>query len=117
MSPLPQRWVFGSPQDVAAELGEAGRWQLARVRFDVLVARFEPEARPPINDPGGETSAGEPASWPQTLSRSFDLLADLSEQDFTLLAKALDWLLRHPDSGLYLRQVPIAGIDSKWIEP
>lgn len=114
---LPQRWLLASPQEVAAELGEAGRWQQARSRFDRLVAGFGRKAEPVSDGAGGEAPPEESARWPQTLSRSFDLLADLAEQDFDRLVMALDWLLQHRDSGLYLRQVPIAGIDSKWIEP
>lgn len=114
---LPQRWLFASPQDVAAELGEARRWQQARLRFDRLLARFEPEAHGMTGGAGVDAAACDPTGWSQTLSRSFDLLADLTEQDFNRLLMAMDWLVRHPDSGLYLRQVPIAGIDSKWIEP
>lgn len=114
---LPQRWLFASPQEVAAELGEAGRWQQARSRFERLVVRFGRQAQPVSDGAGGEAAPVELARWPQTLSRSFDLLADLAEHDFDRLVMALDWLLQHRDSGLYLRQVPIAGIDSKWIEP
>jgi len=114
---LPQRWVFGSPQDVAAELGEVGRWRQARERFDELVARFEPKADGMTGGAGADAAPCEPSGWAQMLSRSFDLLADLGDQDFKRLMLALDWLRQHPDSGLFLREVPIAGIDSKWMEP
>ncbi|MHB8911863.1 MAG: Wadjet anti-phage system protein JetD domain-containing protein, partial [Lysobacter sp.] len=114
---LPRRWLFASAQEVAAELGEAGRWQQACLRFQVLLARSVPNANELTGGAVEEATADSVARWPHTLSRSFDLLADLTEPDFARLVMALDWLLRHPDSGLYLRQVPIAGIDSKWMEP
>lgn len=62
------------------------------------------------------------AHWPQAaglaarLRRQFDLLADAPEPEFQRLLAVVDWLHAHRDSGLFLRQLPIAGIDSKWIE-
>ncbi|MDR1392886.1 MAG: DUF2220 family protein [Bifidobacteriaceae bacterium] len=43
-------------------------------------------------------------------------LADLAEADFTRLQAVIEWLVNHPDSGLYARQVPVREIDSKWLE-
>jgi hypothetical protein len=33
------------------------------------------------------------------------------------LLDLLAWLQAHPASGLYPRQIPVAGLDSKWLEP
>ncbi|WP_305806558.1 DUF3322 and DUF2220 domain-containing protein, partial [Stenotrophomonas sp. YIM B06876] len=60
--------------------------------------------------------------WPQLgepgarLRRQYPLLADWVDADITRLLEVVDWLQQHPDSDLYLRQLPIAGIDSKWVE-
>ena len=43
-------------------------------------------------------------------------LADLDDADWTRWRDAADWLAAHPDSGLYPRQLPIAGIDTKTLE-
>ncbi len=51
------------------------------------------------------------------LPRLFDMLADYAELDFQRLQDLLAWLLAHPASGLYPRQLPLAGMDSKWLEP
>lgn len=97
---LPHAWVLDDAAQAAAALGEAERWQRANQRAAALQAR-----------------------WPQAvalaarLRRQFDLLADWPEADFSRLVAVVDWLHRHRDSGLFLRQLPIAGIDSKWIEP
>lgn len=104
---LPQRWCFDAPEAVATALGEAGRWQRARQRYAALLERFP---GPAGGDPGT-------ASWPGVLARSFDLLADVHARDFVRLGDVLAWLLAHPASGMYLRQLPIAGVDTKWIEP
>jgi hypothetical protein len=61
------------------------------------------------------------ARWPQLLerrglARHFDVLADYSEKDYARLTTALVWLLANPASGLYVRQLPLEGVDTKWLE-
>ncbi|AKK66112.1 Wadjet anti-phage system protein JetD domain-containing protein [Xanthomonas translucens] len=96
---LPHAWQPNA-DEAALALGEHARWQRARQRSAALVAR-----------------------WPQALGfaarlrRQFDLLADAPEAGFVRLLAVVEWLHAHPHSGLFLRQLPIAGIDSKWIEP
>ncbi|OLK19919.1 Wadjet anti-phage system protein JetD domain-containing protein [Xanthomonas oryzae] len=97
---LPQTWVLDDAGQAAGALGEGERWARARQRSAALQAR-----------------------WPQAvalaarLRRQFDLLADWPEVEFARLVAVVEWLHQHRDSGLFLRQLPIAGIDSKWIEP
>ncbi|WP_155642152.1 Wadjet anti-phage system protein JetD domain-containing protein [Burkholderia cepacia] len=42
--------------------------------------------------------------------------ADWSDDDFMRLLEFLSWGKDHPASGLYLRQLPLKGIDTKWVE-
>lgn len=98
---LPCSWCFDTPEAVAAELGEANTWRRAKQRFDGLVDSF---------------ALAEDVRWHQVVSRHFDVLADVDDADFGRMCAVLDWLRRHPGSGLYPRQLPIAGIDSKWLE-
>jgi len=93
---VPELLRLDGPADVAAWLDEAERWNRACRRQDALVRRW-----PVLN--GG-------------LDRLFNVLADYPDSDFDRLTTTLDWLERHPDSGLYLRQLPIPGLDTKWIE-
>ncbi|MDV2452231.1 Wadjet anti-phage system protein JetD domain-containing protein [Xanthomonas hortorum] len=95
---LPQTWVVETPADAAAALQEHDRWQRASARCDGLQAHW-PEA----------------AGFAARLRRQFDLLADSAQADIDRLVAVVDWLHRHRDSGLFLRQLPIAGIDSKWV--
>lgn len=93
---VPESLRLGGVRDVAAWLDEVERWDRARGRQAGMVRR-----------------------WPVLtgrLGRFFDVLADYADPDFERLIATLDWLERHPDSGLYLRQLPIAGLDTKWIE-
>jgi hypothetical protein len=93
---LPELLRLEGPRDVAAWLGEVERWDRASRRQAEMVRR-----------------------WPMlagSQGRFFDVLADYADPDFERLNAALAWLERHPDSGLYLRQLPIPGLDTKWIE-
>lgn len=50
------------------------------------------------------------------LTRLFDVLADYEPADFARLVDGLTWFFANPASGYYLRQVPIEGLDTKWLE-
>ncbi|KQV42889.1 MULTISPECIES: DUF3322 domain-containing protein [unclassified Duganella] len=94
---LPEALHLDGPRAVCAWIGELDRWRIAERRFQDLCQR-----------------------WPQlalTASRLFNVLADFEDADFQRLLLALDWLEANPRSGLYPRQLPIAGLDTKWIEP
>ena len=93
---LPERLLLHEPASVAAWLGEGQRWQRASSRHRHLVAR-----------------------WPglrARLARDFDLLADWDATEIERLENLVAWLEANPQSNLYARQLPVAGIDSKWLE-
>lgn len=93
---VPERLVLGGPGEVAAWLGEGERWERARRRYGEWVARW-------------------PSLAPH-LARRFPVLADYPDPEFRRLGDLLAWIEAHPRSGLYPRQVPLAGMDSKWVE-
>jgi hypothetical protein len=49
------------------------------------------------------------------LPKYFNVLADYNDSDFKNLSEVLLWICANPESNLYIRQVPVAGIDSKWL--
>lgn len=51
-----------------------------------------------------------------TTAAQFAWLVDIDEREWRRLCDMLAWLLAHPDSHLFVRQVPVAGLDSKWLE-
>ena len=89
--------MLHGPDQATAWIGEQDRWRRALSRFT-------------------ETTARRPALT-RALARHYDVLADYSDSDFQRLLDLLAWLAAHPDSGLYPRQIPLAGMDSKWLEP
>jgi len=93
---LPERVLLFEPSEVASWVGEAKRWSRACVRYAELTG-----------------------TWPilkRVLPQHFDVLADYDDVEYRRLADMLGWLQAHRVSGLYPRQIPIAGMDSKWIE-
>lgn len=93
---LPKRLSLANPAEVARWLGEETRWTRAGDRYQRLAAR-----------------------WPAmggNLIRHFDVLADYNESDFNRLEALLAWLDANPQSNLYPRQLPIPGMDSKWLD-
>jgi hypothetical protein len=50
------------------------------------------------------------------LGRYFDVLADYADTDFERLVAVVRWLEANPRSNLYIRQLPVVGVDTKWLE-
>lgn len=93
---LPATLTLQGPEDAARWAGQHGRWQRAVERFGAMTAR-----------------------WPALsgrLPRLFGVLADYADADFTRLGQMLAWLEANPASDLYVRQLPVPGVDSKWLE-
>lgn len=95
---LPDQLVLAGPAEVAQWAGESVRWQRASERYAGLLERW----------PGLGTG--------EELARHFNVLADYSEHDYRRLIDMLAWIDAHPNSRLYPRQLPVAGLDSKWLE-
>lgn len=93
---LPERLSLQSPLEVAVSVGQSVRWDRAVVRYADMFARW-----PALGD---------------VLPSHFTVLADYSIADFKRLAQMLSWLESNPSSNLYPRQIPVAGLDSKWLE-
>lgn len=95
---FPARLVLDSALDVAAAAGHEARWALAATRYADMVARW-----PAL----GNTDE---------LAARFSVLADYPPDEFDRLVALLAWIERHPCSGATLRQLPVPGLDTKWLE-
>lgn len=95
---LPTHLEVSSPEEVASVAGQLERWLTAKERYAQLVGRWP-------------SLAGTPR-----IASNFNVLADYSVADFSRLVTLLQWLSAHPSSGLTLRQLPVEGLDTKWIE-
>lgn len=93
---VPERIAFEGPLEVATIIGKRDEWTRVRTRAMNLISR-----------------------WPQLhlhVARLFQILADCPEAEFQRIIHLLGWLIRNPNSEIYPRQVPVSGLDSKWIE-
>lgn len=95
---LPASLELRSPFEAASVVGQGRRWTVAEQRYNWLIER-----------------------WPQlagqsVIGRYFSVLSDYSEQDFSRLVDMLGWLEQNPSSGLAPRQLPVVGLDTKWLE-
>lgn len=93
---LPDKLVLDDAQSLAAWIGEEGRWGRACLRHQQIVSRW--------------------AALATRLARHYDALADYSDQDMLRLEALLSWIEVNPRSSLYPRQIPLAGMDTKWLE-
>ena len=93
---VPEKLIIASAKDAAALISEDARWSRAAERFKLMVQHW-----PALID---------------VLPEHFNVLADYNDGDFNSLCEILSWICANPNSNLYIRQIPVAGIDSKWLE-
>lgn len=95
---VPTGFSLASSEQVALVIGQQPQWNRACERYRRLIAEW------PI-------LAGD-----SVLPRYFDALADYEANDFERLCSLMSWLEGNPRSALYLRQLPVEGLDTKWVE-
>lgn len=92
---LPEKILIHKPIHIARWIGEEQAWNKVTQRHQILITK-----------------------WPhltQILSRYFKVLKDYDDVDFDRLVATLEWLENHPNSNLYIRQLPIENIHTKWL--
>ncbi|HET9644580.1 MAG TPA: Wadjet anti-phage system protein JetD domain-containing protein [Burkholderiaceae bacterium] len=95
---LPASLSFDGAATVASAIGQALRWSIATQRWHKMARRWPALA------------AG------RALASRFDMLADYHHDDFEGLMSLLAWLEANRASNLYMRQLPVEGVDTKWME-
>ncbi len=95
---VPTHVTFSNPASIAAVLGssESSLWETAVSRFQERRGAW----------PECENALRNIANW----------MASASPDDFRRFVSVVDWLTSNPDSGLWLRQLPVPGLDTKWVE-
>jgi hypothetical protein len=93
---VPQSLLVPDPETVARWIGFSRKWDFAVKRYSRAVSLF-----PKLS----ESFAG----------CRFELF-EMEDPDFTRLLNVLSWLRDNPRSNLYPRELPISGIDSKWLD-
>lgn len=97
---VPERLVIAGPDAIARFAGPAmsRAWDLLRRRAGMLLERFD---SPDLSE---------------AVRRHARTIENLSDPDFEILVAVVAWLAEHPSSGSRIRQLPIRGIDTKWLE-
>ncbi|MCL2440615.1 MAG: DUF2220 family protein [Treponema sp.] len=93
---VPHKLILKSPNDIVSWIGETARWLRVVERYKLLVQRW--------------------STLLDVTLRYFNVLADYDDADFLRLCDMLSWIEKNPNSNLYIRQISVAGIDSKWLE-
>jgi hypothetical protein len=91
---VPARLRISSPELVAAIIGREQHYQTAVARWAALSAAWPGHAR---------------------LHTALAEAIRLDDDDFIRALNVAAWLAAHPRSGLMPRQLPVEGIDTKWI--
>ncbi|AMV48517.1 DUF3322 domain-containing protein [Paraburkholderia caribensis] len=95
---LPERVLLEDVYAVAECAGMRRHWDTLAERWQTLGERFP-------------TLAGN-----RDCASAMIKAAQWSDGDFSRLLELLDWCENNPASGLYLRQLPLVDIDTKWVE-
>ncbi|WP_337201794.1 DUF3322 domain-containing protein [Rhodococcus rhodochrous] len=96
---VPVRVVFAGPGEIAAAAGHTSEWHTLTARRMQLVEALSPGT----------------AALPGAIASSLSRWLQFDEADFTRLVGVVRWLADHPASGLFIRQLPVPGVDTKWI--
>ncbi|PMB97915.1 hypothetical protein CJ198_08840 [Brevibacterium luteolum] len=95
---LPVRLRLTTPEAVAAWAGQLREWRRLTHAADMLAQWAQGAVPLPV------------------LRRVLGAAAELNSDDHERLLAVLTWLRENPQSGLFIRELPIVGIDSKWLE-
>ncbi|MFC5928865.1 Wadjet anti-phage system protein JetD domain-containing protein [Cryobacterium melibiosiphilum] len=111
---VPVRCVLTGADAIAAFAGAATMrdWRLLRDRAGLLRSTFTDSPVAPAERDGLTLATDALPAAIRTHGRAIRLLTDV---DFTTLLQVVPWLAAHPYSGWRIRQLPIRGIDTKWL--
>lgn len=106
---VPERLIMRAPQEVACVAGASSEWGTMRSRSCDIALRWRSSWRACHPD-------ADAASLADAVRSTAQQVAKVSPQDWSILLAVIDWLSAHPHETPYARQLPIRGIDTKWIE-
>lgn len=96
---VPLRLDITAPDTLASIIGKTGHWTSMLQRFENLLFALDSSE-----------------DLRTALARNADGIVALAVGDFQRLVDVVVWLGQHPASDLYIRQLPVRGVDTKWIE-
>lgn len=114
---IPVRVTVCGAEAVARCAGDRADWALLSGRVGQLVERFGAGARAEP-DPRGAGAVPVPARavLAGAVRSALTTVRGMTYADFDRAIRVAEWLVDHPSSGLLLRQLPVEGMDTKWLE-
>lgn len=118
---VPERVRAVGAEAISAVAGHSREYALLRERCQILREALSPTAVNGAEDADSDLLSDsatntESATLTSTIRSHANAVAAMSSPDFVLLADVVAWLASHPLSGKRIRELPIRGIDTKWIE-
>ncbi len=96
---VPTRVYVRGPDAITAVAGTGAQWRRWRERSIELMSTL-----------------GDSDALRASLAAHARLIGELGSADFRRLRDVAAWLRANPSSGRFVRQLPIRGIDTKWLE-
>ncbi|MCL1992130.1 MAG: DUF2220 family protein [Spirochaetes bacterium] len=93
---VPEKLLLHTPEAIVFWIGKTDEWNTAVTRYKTMVQQWQV-----LND---------------VMPKHYRFLANCNEADFSRLIETVKWICDNPNSNLYPRQIPVHGIDSKWLE-
>lgn len=106
---VPQKLLLASADELADFAGRTRAWTTVRSRTIELAKRW-------VDCWRRACATSDATSQERLLRRAVGAYAALDEANWQTLLLVLDWLIDHPEASCYVRELPIRGIDTKWIE-
>lgn len=117
---VPERLLLQGADSIADFAGAASarRWKLARgVVEQVRAALGDPDApRPASAAPPTESALHVTEPLDAALNRHLLTLMGLEPAERARVLELSAWIADHDVSGMFLREIPLPGVDSKWLE-
>ena len=107
---VPEKVELESCDAIAAFAGRENRWRQLVRRIDELAQRASVWKR------NGDAVASFPPDAAAKAKRALPACEELDAADWSMFLNVLDWLMAHPHETRFARELPIRGIDTKWVE-
>ena len=93
---VPEKLVINKAEEAVLWIGKSKEWNSVVTRYKTIIEKWQV-----LTD---------------TAAKHYKFFSICNETDFLLLLKVVKWICDNPNSNLYPRQLPVEGIDSKWLE-
>ena len=118
---IPTRLTLSSPEEIAAFISRQTEWNCIKERSLKIAECWVKDwcSQHCVSDRHNESQGANTnisANIAGAIAKIITKISVLSEANWNIYLQVLDWLIKNPNTHVYVRQLPIRGIDSKWLE-